>query len=214
MSYFITLEGPEGSGKTTQARPLADYLRARGYDVLLTREPGGTPIGDQVRAVLHDLDNTAMHPRTEILLYSASRAQHVYQAIRPHLARGGVVVSDRYYDSTLAYQGYGHGLDLEALRQITAFATGGLVPDLTLYLDIGADAGLARRRSAAAAGDEWNRMDTHALAFYERVRAGYRALIEAEPARWVTFDAAQPVEELHRQIIKAVERQIHRLEES
>ena len=130
--YFITLEGPDGSGKSTQAARLAEHLRARGYDVLLTREPGGTPIGDQVRQVLHSLHNTEMHPRTEILLYSASRAQHVYQIIRPHLERGGVVVSDRYYDSTLAYQGYGHGLDLDALRQITAFATGGLAPDITL----------------------------------------------------------------------------------
>lgn len=205
MSYFITLEGPEGSGKTTQARLLSDYLCACGCDVLLTREPGGTFIGDQIRAVLHDLKNTAMHPHTEILLYSASRAQHVFQAIRPHLTRGGVVVSDRYYDSTLAYQGYGHGLDLDALRQITRFATGGLVPDLTLYLDIDAEKGLARRRRAADAGEEWNRMDTHALTFYKRVRAGYQELIAEEPARWVTFDATRPVEVLHTQIAAAVD---------
>jgi dTMP kinase len=210
MGYFITLEGPDGCGKTTQAVMVVDHLRRRGFDVCQTREPGGTAIGDQVRAVLHDLGNTEMEPRAEILLYSASRAQLVHQLIRPHLAQGprAVVVSDRYYDSTLAYQGYGHGLDLDALRQITWFATGGLVPDLTLYLDISAEDGLARRRKAAAAGDEWNRMDTHALDFYRRVRAGYHALIAAEPARWVAFDATLPVEALHAQLAAAADERL------
>ncbi|MCK4450849.1 MAG: dTMP kinase, partial [Anaerolineae bacterium] len=133
---FITLEGPDGSGKTTQIRLLAEWLREQDYEVVLTREPGGTDIGDQIRVVLHDPRNTAMDARTEILLYSASRAQHVAQRIRPALAAGKIVISDRYADSTLAYQGYGRGLNLETLRTITAFATGGLMPDLTLYLDI------------------------------------------------------------------------------
>ncbi len=205
MRYFITFEGPDGCGKTTQTRLLTEHLRRAGYDVLQTREPGGTSIGEQIRAVLHDLHNTEMQPRAEILLYSASRAQHVYQVIRPHLERGGIVVSDRYYDSTLAYQGYGHGLDMDILKAITQFATGGLKSDLTIYLDINAEEGLARRRKAADAGDEWNRMDTHALAFYRRVRAGYRKLIAAEPERWAIFDATLAVGALHAAIVKTVE---------
>ena len=134
MSLFITLEGPDGGGKSTQALRLVEYLRGLGLDVLMTREPGGTAIGDQIRRVLTDLGNTPMHPRTELLLFSASRAQLCHEVIRPHLQAGGTVVSDRFYDSTFAYQGYGHSLDLEALRHITTFATGGLVPDLTLLL--------------------------------------------------------------------------------
>jgi dTMP kinase len=202
MGYFITLEGPDGCGKTTQANLLAEHLRAHGYDVLLTREPGGTSIGDQIRAVLHNLRNTEMDPRTEILLYSASRAQHVHQIIRPQLERGGVVVSDRYADSTLAYQGFGHQLNMEVVRQITVFATGGLKPDLTLYLDLSPEEGLKRRRAASQAGDEWNRMDARALDFHQRVRAGYRQLIAAEPQRWVSFDAAQSIQNLHTQIVE------------
>lgn len=205
MGFFITLEGPDGSGKSTQTSLLAEALRARGYAVLQTREPGGTSIGDQIRAVIHSLRNVEMHPRTEILLYSASRAQHVYEAIRPHLARGGVVVSDRYYDSTLAYQGYGHQLDLDALRAITAFATGGLKPDLTLYLDIDVEEGLRRRQGAARGGAEWNRMDALTLNFHRRVRAGYHDLIAAEPERWLVFDATKPVAALHAEIVAAVE---------
>jgi dTMP kinase len=149
---FITLEGPDGSGKTTQARLLAEWLRERGYEVVLTREPGGSDIGDQIRAVLHDPRNTAMNARAEILLYSASRAQHVAQRIRPALAAGKIVVSDRYADSTLAYQGYGRGLDLETLRTITVFATGGLTPDLTLYLDVVSPAGAGRLPGSGRAG--------------------------------------------------------------
>ena len=190
---FITFEGPDGSGKSTQIKRLAERLRAQGRPVLLTREPGGTAIGEQIRAVLHDLRNTAMQPRAEILLYSAARAQLVGEVIKPHLAGGGVVLSDRYYDSTLAYQGYGHGLDLSALRQITAFATQGLVPDLTLLFDLDVETGLQRR---LANREEWNRLDDYALAFHQRVREGYLELMRAEPARWVRLDAAQDREAL------------------
>ena len=202
---FITLEGPDGGGKTTQASLLAEFLRQRGCDVVATREPGGTAIGDQVRAILSSLDNTAMHPRTEILLFQASRAQHVEQIIRPHLAKGGIVVCDRYADSTLAYQGYGHQVDLERLRLIVDFATGGLKPDLTLLLDIDVEEGLRRRTNSG----EWNRLDAYALAFHRRVRQGYFELARQEPERWVTVDAGRSEElvqeELRRVVLQRLE---------
>jgi len=190
---FITFEGPDGSGKSTQIPLLADALRAEGRAVFTTREPGGTPIGDQIRAVLHDLKNAEMHPHTEILLYAASRAQLVAQEIRPRLARGEIVICDRYADSTLAYQGYGRGLDLDTLRKILAFATGGLKPDVTIYLDVPAEEGLARREQASHEGAEWNRLDAEGLAFHRRVRAGYEALIAEEPARWASVCGADDV---------------------
>ncbi|HNR47063.1 MAG TPA: dTMP kinase [Anaerolineaceae bacterium] len=186
---FITLEGPEGSGKTSQLPRLADYLREQGYDVLTTREPGGTIIGDQVRAVLTRLDNTAMQPRTEILLFLAARAQLVEEVIRPALAQGKIILSDRYADSTLAYQGYGHGVDLALLRLLLDFATGGLRPDLTLLLDVDPAVGLSRRRSS---GGEWNRLDAYALEFHQRVRQGYLTMAHQEPTRWRVVDASQP----------------------
>jgi dTMP kinase len=201
MSLFVTLEGPDGGGKSTQARQLVDYLRGRGLNVLLTREPGGTPIGDQIRRTLMDLGNTGMNPRSEILLFSASRAQIVHQVIRPHLESGGIVVCDRFYDSTLAYQGYGHGLDLQALQTITAFATGGLRPDLTLLLDLPAEDGLRRRKR----GGQWNRLDAYDLAFHQRVRQGYFALAAAEPERWVRLDATQPVDAVQAEMRQAVD---------
>lgn len=187
---FITFEGLDGSGKTTQVQRAAALLRARGHDVLLTREPGGTAIGDQIRAVLHDLKNAEMNPRAELLLYNASRAQLVAEVLRPHLAAGGLVLCDRFYDSTLAYQGYGHGLDLDTLRAIVGFATGGLRPDLTVLLDITPEEGLMRRRQASLFGEEWNRLDDMELDFHRRVYDGYQALLHAEPDRWVRIDAS------------------------
>ncbi len=206
MGLFITFEGPDGSGKTTQAQLLYEYLQGRGYPVFLTREPGGTGIGDQIREVLHSLENTEMLPQTEILLYSASRAQLVGQIIRPHLARGEIVLCDRYADSTLAYQGYGHGLDLQVLQVITAFATGGLKPDLTIYLDIDIEEGLRRKLVAHQAGEaEWNRMDQQELAFHRRVREGYLQMVAAEPERWVVIEAAQPADAAQQAIRAEVE---------
>jgi dTMP kinase len=202
VGTFITLEGPDGSGKTTQAHLLVEWLRDQGHDVLLTREPGGTNIGDQVRGVLHDAGNKAMDPGTEFLLYSASRAQHVSQLILPSLAVGRVVVSDRYADSSLAYQGYGRGLDLAVLHTITAFATQGLKPDLTIYFDIAPGEGLQRR---LLSGEEWNRMDAETLAFHERVRAGYWELIAAEPERWKVIGANRSVEDVQADVRIAVD---------
>ena len=202
---FITLEGPEGGGKTLQTARLGALLRQQGYPVLQTREPGGTPIGNQVRAILSDLQNTAMRPRTEILLFQASRAQLVEEIIRPHLASGGIVLCDRYADSTLAYQGYGHQFDLEQLRLLIEFATGGLKPDLTLFLDVEVEEGLRRKVS----GGEWNRLDAYAVEFHQRVRAGFFALAQAEPGRWVRIDAAQAPEEVEAEVRKTVLARLH-----
>jgi len=194
MSLFVTFEGPEGGGKTTQMRRLTTYLQEQGYDVLATREPGGTPIGDRVRAILLDPLHIEMQPQAEYLLFSAARAQHVAQVIRPHLLRGGLVLCDRYADASLAYQGYGYQLDLDALRTITHFATGGLVPDLTFCFDVPVEVGL--RRKAKGAGDAWNRMEQKEVDFHQRVRAGYLAMAAHEPARWAVIDATQTVDEI------------------
>ena len=196
---FITLEGPEGSGKSTQARMLTERLRTAGCDVLLTREPGGTALGDQIRALLLDHGHGDMHAATEALLFAADRAQHVHERMHPHLTQGGVVVCDRFADSTFAYQGYGLGQDLEMLRTLTMIATGGLQPDLTLLLDLPVDVGLRRKRQAQH-DEEWNRLDARELAFHQRVRDGYHALAAAEPRRWRVFDAQQPVAILAQQI--------------
>jgi len=202
---FITFEGPEGSGKSSQIVALTEYLCHAGYNVLTTREPGGTSISEQIRAVLMDLENTDMQPRTEILLFQASRAQLVEQVIRPHLAKKGIVLCDRFADSTLAYQGYGYQLNLDQLRTLIEFATGGLKPDLTLLLDLDVELGLRRR----AKGGGWNRLDALQMAFYQRVRAGYHDLAQADPGRWVVIDAEQPPDQVEAAIRQVV---IERLE--
>jgi len=202
---FITLEGPDGSGKSMQIPILAEFIRQRGYEVLTTREPGGTSIGDQIRQVIMKLGNTSMHPRTEILLFCAARAQIVEEVLKPALARGVVVISDRYADSTLAYQGYGHGVNLNDLHQLLAFVTGGLKPDLTLLLDVDATIGLQRRQNS---GGEWNRLDAYALDFHKRVREGYHELAKAEPQRWETIDAGQTPEMVQSAIQKIIEARI------
>jgi dTMP kinase len=198
---FITLEGPEGSGKSSQIPLLADFLRQQGHRVLTTREPGGTPIGDQVREVLTNMRNTGMNARTETLLFCAARAQLVNEVIRPCLARGEVVISDRYADSTLAYQGFGHGHDQEVLRGLLQFATGGLWPDLTLLLDLPVEIGLQRKRSG---GGEWNRLDAYEVEFHRRVRQGFQTMASAEPARWRILDAIQPREQVQAALRAAV----------
>ncbi len=194
---FITFEGPDGSGKSTQCKLLAEHLQSLGRNVLLTREPGGTDISQQVRQVIMDMKNKSMFPATEFLLLSAARAQLVREKIRPHLSGGGVVVCDRYFDSSLAYQGYGHDLPLDAIRAITNFATDGLSPDLTLLLDMDAESGLRRRQTSQT---EWNRLDDYDLAFHQRARQGYHALAAAEPNRWRVIKADQPLEKLQNEI--------------
>lgn len=203
---FITLEGPEGSGKTSQLPALAEFLRASGHDVVLTREPGGTPVGDQIREILMNLQNVSIIPRTEILLFLAARAQHVEELIRPALAAGKVVLCDRYGDSTLAYQGFGHKTDLGTLQILLNFSTAGLKPDLTLLVDVPVEAGMARKRTNSS---EWNRLDAYALAFHERVRQGYFALAEAEPDRWLIIDATEDKDSVQKALRKAI---VNRLE--
>lgn len=202
---FITLEGPEGSGKTSQLPPLAEYLRQKGLDILTTREPGGTSISEQIRTILHNLENKEMNPRTEILLFQASRAQLVEQEIRPHLKRGGVVLSDRYADSTLAYQGYGHQIDIESLRVLVTFATGGLKPDLTLLLDLDVETGLRRKELKG----EWNRLDAYDLDFHRRVRQGYLQLVRDEPERWVVVDASQSPKQVQEDLRRVIDERLH-----
>ena len=204
---FITLEGPEGSGKTSQIPTLLAFLREQGFDIYATREPGGTRISEQIRGILHDLENTEMNPRTETLLYQAARAQFVEQIVKPKLAAGKIVVSDRYYDSTLAYQGYGHQQNLEAIRALINYAVGALIPDLTLLLDVDVEIGLGRK----ADGDEWNRLDAYDVAFHRRVRAGYLALAAAEPQRWMVVDAAQPRDKVQEDLRAAIMMRLTRI---
>jgi len=193
---FITLEGPEGSGKTSHIPPLVEYLRGKGYIVFPTREPGGTSIGEQIREVIHDLKNVEMHPRTETLLYQAARAQIVEEVIKPRLKVGEIVISDRYYDSTIAYQGYGHQQDLEQVRVLVKYATGGLVPDLTVLLDVDVEEGLKRKKK----DNEWNRLDAYTVEFHQRVRVGYAEMVKQEPNRWVVVNAGQDWEAVQEEL--------------
>jgi dTMP kinase len=203
---FITLEGPDGSGKTSHMQPLAEWLEGLGYCVHTAREPGGTLISEQIRQIIHDLKNTEMHPHTETLLYQAARAQIVEQVLRPKLAAGWIVLCDRYADSTLAYQGYGHQQNLNEVRALVRYATGGLVPDLTLLLDVDVETGLSRRLKS---GGEWNRLDAYQLEFHRRVREGYLELARQEPSRWVRVDAGQAWEKVQTGLRGAILKRIN-----
>jgi dTMP kinase len=197
---FITLEGPEGSGKTSHLPHLVEFLREKGYTVFPTREPGGTSIGEQIREVLHSLKNAEMNPRTETLLYQAARAQFVEQVVRPRLAAREIVISDRYADSTIAYQGYGHQQDLEQVRALVRYATGGLVPGLTVLLDVNVEIGLERGAQRRDKGGEWNRLDAYQLEFHQRVREGYLQMVKQEPKRWVVVDAGKEWDDVQKQL--------------
>lgn len=193
---FLTFEGLDFSGKTTQAHKLADRLGRR-QKVVTLREPGGTKISERLREILLDRQHLELCDATELFLFSASRAQLVAEVIRPALGRGDIVICDRYYDSTTAYQGYGRGLNLEAIRQINTLATGGTDPDLTIVVDIPVDE-IERRRQAA--GQSFDRMESSGRAFYEHVRAGFRALAEQLPDRIVCVDGTRSIDDVHEEI--------------
>lgn len=198
---FIALEGPEGAGKSSQLPDLVRHLEAAGHAVVVTREPGGTPPGERIRAMLLDPAGGALEPVAEALLFSAARAELVRRVIRPALLAGRVVLCDRFTASTLAYQGYGRGLSLADLETVNALATGGFEPDAFLLLDLPAAQGLARRHGDGGV----DRIDAEALAFHERVAEGYRSLAAKDPARWRVVDAAGTQEAVAAALWAAVE---------
>ena len=203
---FITLEGPDGAGKSTQAHALAGRLTGMGRDVVLTREPGGTELGERIRAVLLDASAQSHDALSDALLFNAARSRHVSQVIRPALERGAIVVCDRFSDSSLAYQGYGGGVPLDALRALAKVAIGDAVPDRTVLIDVSPDAGLGRRSAGSSEG--LNRFETdasqHDAAFHMRVRDGYLELARQEPERWRVVDGAASTEHVAEAVWSAV----------
>jgi dTMP kinase len=197
---FISFEGIEGTGKSTQAKLLYDYLMKKRADVILTEEPGGTQISVQIREVLLSIEHKEMSPLTELLLYNASRAQHIQEVITPALDRGAIVITDRFTDSTLAYQGYGRGLDLQLIDAIDLIATGRLRPDITLLLDLDVQTGLQRNRGI----NKTDRLELEDVAFHERVRSGYHMLAAHDSARIKLIHVTDGIDEIHRSIIHIV----------
>ena len=192
--FLVSLEGPEGAGKTSVLEALIPILEDRGIEVLSTREPGGVLIGEKIREVILDPSHTEMDPKTELLLYIASRRQHLVEKVLPALAAGKLVIMDRFIDSSVAYQGFGRGLDKEAIDWLNEFATDGLKPDLTLYFDIEVEEGLAR--IAANSDREVNRLDMEGLDLHQKVRQGYLSLLEKEADRIVKIDASLPLDQV------------------
>ena len=192
--FLVSLEGPEGAGKTSVLEALIPILEDRGIEVLSTREPGGVLIGEKIREVILDPSHTEMDPKTELLLYIASRRQHLVEKVLPALAAGKLVIMDRFIDSSVAYQGFGRGLDIEAIDWLNEFATDGLKPDLTLYFDIEVEEGLAR--IAANSNREINRLDMEGLDLHRKVRQGYLSLLEKEADRIVKIDASLPLDQV------------------
>ena len=199
---FITLEGPEGSGKTTAVNAAVRELEKLGYSIVRTREPGGTPIAEQIRNVILDKANTAMDPRTEALLYAASRRQHLVEKVWPAVKEGKIVICDRYLDSSLAYQGGARGLGIENILNINMFATEGTFPDLTLLFDIDPEVGLAR--IAANASREVNRLDLEKLDFHKNVRNTFLDLAKRYPDRFVIIDASKSQEEVAKATLDVI----------
>ncbi|MFJ7756164.1 dTMP kinase [Peribacillus muralis] len=191
---FITMEGPEGAGKTTITQMLGKALQEEGYQVLLTREPGGVPISEQIREVILNKKNTAMNPRTEALLYAAARRQHLVEVVKPELDRGGIVLCDRFIDSSLAYQGHARGLDIEEVYSINKFAIGDMMPDVTFFFNIDPEEGLKRIQSNGER--EVNRLDLEALDFHKKVCEGYQIIIDRWRERFIIVDAGRSIDEV------------------
>ena len=194
---FITMEGPEGAGKTTILKMVGETLQQEGYSVVLTREPGGIPISEQIREVILNKENTAMDSRTEALLYAAARRQHLVEKIIPALEQGMIVLCDRFIDSSLAYQGHARGIDMDEIYSINTFAIGHFMPDVTFYFDIDPAEGL--KRISANNQREVNRLDLEELHFHEKVREGYQLVMEKWKDRFVRIDASQPLDVVFEQ---------------
>lgn len=198
--FFISFEGGEGSGKSIQVKLLADFLRQKGYQVVLTREPGGTKIGEQIRQITHSLKNKELTFAAEVYLMAASRAQNVAEVILPALKKGKIVIADRFLDSSLAYQGYGRGLGEKTIADLNKLAVGSLKPDLTILLDVGVKKGLARRKKAK----KIDRLDLEKKSFYQKVRQGYFKLAKKNPSHYLVISAEKPIEEIAKIIRSAV----------
>ena len=205
MALFITFEGGEGCGKSTQARALYRRLSKSGISVLLTREPGGTPLGEQTRRQLKQTGKSPISPLAELFLVAASRAQLVEEVIRPSLNRNITVICDRYADSTLAYQGYGRGVDFSVIRTVNTIVTGGLSPDLVILLDTPVEVGLARKRTARS-----DRFESEGIAFHRRVQQGYRTMSSADPGHWLVVDGTLPARKIQGRIWARVSRILQR----
>ena len=203
---FITFEGIEGCGKSTQAKLLRGYLEKKGYSVFLTREPGGPKISEAIRGLLLSTDNKEMLPETEVLLYMASRSQHTGEWIIPALEKGKMVISDRYYDSTLAYQGAARRIDIKLIDTITKFATFELKPDITFLVDLPAEIGLSRISKQDA-----DRLEMESIKFHKRVRVGFIEIAKREKMRYIVVDGTKSVEEIHNEIIDIMEDKLRKV---
>lgn len=205
---FITFEGGEGSGKTTCINHVVETLKSEGKEIVLTREPGGTPISEEIRNVILDKKNTDMDPRTEALLYAAARRQHIIQKILPSLKEGKIVISDRFLDSSLAYQGVARGLGIDEIYQVNQYATEGLEPDITFFFDIEPEEGL--RRIAANSGREVNRLDVEKLSFHQNVRKAFLELAKRYPNRIVIIDASQDKDGVYNSVMKEIKAKLEK----
>ena len=201
---FITMEGPDGSGKTTQIELLKKYLEDKGYDIVITREPGGTVISEAIREIILNTEYQEMSHMTELLLYAAARAQLVNQVIKPALAEGKAVICDRFVESSAVYQGIGRGLGVDTVYKVNSYALGGIVPMLTIFMDLDAEDGIKRKKNQT----ELDRMEMEDLSFHKRVVEGYRQLAQLYPERIYPVDALLPVEEIHKMIVTEVEKRM------
>lgn len=205
MSLFITMEGPDGAGKTTQIGLLRDYLSSKGYDIIVCREPGGTPISEAVRQVILNKDFKEMGSMTELFLYAAARAQLMEEVIRPALFEGKIVICDRFVESSVVYQGIARNMGIDLVYQVNHFAIGDTVPDLTILIDLDAKMGISRKKKQT----NLDRMESEALDFHEKVAEGYRKLSEMYPDRIYKIDGSMAIEEIHQRIVMQVNKKFH-----